>query len=953
MPRAHLSSRTVLAAVLGAAPGVGLGIAPPPGVGDGERPESAQRIVRVFDFEEREINPDPVPRFWARAQSDPDGESRPGFPVYNGAELVYSGGADGEGYVRLPTFGGSASLVLDPGVIAIFPDVDYEVRGMVRTEGLTHARAAVVARLLDAGGASIVGSERRSELVRSPGGWTPVRVEMVGVHHAAAFLQLELQLLQPEQFAAATHGAFQAWTGDVAGEALFDDLTVVQLPRIELSTPAPGAVWSQPDRPRLTAEIRDLTGERLRVEIDVVSARGDVVARDSRDVGVGRARVDWTPDLPGLGWYDARMVVSNERGPVGSASTRLVWLPALSTPPEDPSRLRGFEAMRRDRRRLGVVVEALPREVASVLSSLLDGTGVGAVWMPLWDSTVTPAGSVERARDLAPLIGAAQAWGRQLTVTIPLLPDVLAEALGTQPGDVWALADAAEGSVPIALADPFIDRLGQRVERWQIGGIGGPVSATGRSLEERIDRIRHNLLKLVPGATVVLPWHAEYSPPAAWTAPRTRTPRAMTVAVPWQLPEVALGELVSAWSVGRPGSVPSRQVTFVLEPPPDAKFSPHTICAQVVRRAVEVRALSDLEGAPVDSAIPAPWQSVGDRRPTVVPGPELAAWRNLGDRLAGRVVAGRLPIAPGIVCYVLAPAPGAPESVGGALVAWNRYASPDMSVLRLALGTDSAQVIDLFGNRSPAPMSRQSAMTASGAAPRAVSEIPLTDAPVFIEGIDVDLVRFVTSFRLDPPVLETTSRVREHKILFDNPWPTTLSGRYVIIEPGGLDPETGQRDRTWRIAPRSAPFQVPAGASASLPITVAYGAPEEAGPRDFVVDLEIAAGRVYEPVRVRTRVDVGLDSMQMELRAIPRPDGSVIVEAAVTNTGADPLDVELTAFAPERPRMKGSISGLMPGSTATRLFHIADARALRGQKVAVVLTEPRSGGRLMRPVVIE
>jgi len=916
----------------------------------GQRPESAQRIVRAFDFEERDINPDPVPRYWSRAQSDPAGETRPGFPTFNAAALDYSPGAIGEGAVRLPTFGGSTSLLLDPGVIAVFPDVDYEVRAMVRTDGLTHARAALLARFLDAAGAPIAASARRSELVRSPDGWTPIRVEMLGAHHAAAFLQLELLLLQPEHFAPRAHGAFQVWPSDVAGSARFDDLTVLQLPRIELTAPAPGAVWSLPDRPRLVADIRDLTGESLTVSIDVTDARGAVVARHSRPVGVGRARVEWTPDLPALGWYAARMVVSNDHAAVGAALAPFAWLGPDAAVPDDPARRRAFDAARRERRRFGVVIDTLPPEVAAALAPLLDATGAGAVWMPLWDAAVTQADAVDRAKDLAPLVAAA-AW-RQVTLTIPTLPHALAEALSTSHANVWALADAAPGSARNALVDPFVDRLGQRVERWQIGPLAPTPLALGRALDHDLERLRSSLLKLVTGATLVIPWHAEHSPPAAWTTPSSTAPRAMTVLVPWQLPEAALGELVSVWSVGRADRLAHAQVTFVLEPPPALQFSPHTIGAQIVRRAVEVRALSDLEGAPVDSAIPAPWRSIGDRRPAVVPQPELAAWRNLGDRFAGRVVAGRLPIAPGIVCYVLAPAPGAPPSIGGALVAWNRSADPDHSVLRLALGTDSAHVVDLFGNRAPVPMRAQTAITAAGAAPRAVSEIPLTDAPVFIEGIDVDLVRFVASFRLDPPILETTSRLREHRLLFDNPWPTTLSGRHVIVEPGGFDPESRQRDRTWRITPRAAPFQVPAGQPASLPITVAYGAADEAGPRDFVIDFEIAAGRAYEPVRVWTRVDVGLDSMQLDLRALATAD-ALVVEASVANTGSDPLDAELTAFAPDRPRAKASVAGLLPGSSASRNFRFADPKALRGHRLVVVLTDPRSGGRLMRTIVIE
>ncbi|MBZ0171017.1 MAG: hypothetical protein K8E66_01420, partial [Phycisphaerales bacterium] len=96
---------------------------------------SAERITRRFDFEERDTNPGKLPRFWIRAQHDPPSRVRPGFPLWNQGHLDYDVSASGAGSVRLPTRGGSASLLLDPGVVTVFPDADYVVTARVRTEG--------------------------------------------------------------------------------------------------------------------------------------------------------------------------------------------------------------------------------------------------------------------------------------------------------------------------------------------------------------------------------------------------------------------------------------------------------------------------------------------------------------------------------------------------------------------------------------------------------------------------------------------------------------------------------------------------------------------------------------------------------------------------------------------------------------------------------------------------
>ncbi|MEM7756262.1 MAG: hypothetical protein AAF297_11565, partial [Planctomycetota bacterium] len=90
--------------------------------------------------------------------------------------------------------------MLDPGVVSVFPDADYLITAMVRTEGLDRARPRLAARLLDADGATIPGSERLSELVRTSARWSPVAVELPGDDSAAAYVQVELLLLQPEHY---------------------------------------------------------------------------------------------------------------------------------------------------------------------------------------------------------------------------------------------------------------------------------------------------------------------------------------------------------------------------------------------------------------------------------------------------------------------------------------------------------------------------------------------------------------------------------------------------------------------------------------------------------------------------------------------------------------------------------------------------------------------------------
>ncbi len=98
---------------------------------------------------------------------------------------------------------------------------------------------------------------------------------------------------------------------------------------------------------------------------------------------------------------------------------------------------------------------------------------------------------------------------------------------------------------------------------------------------------------------------------------------------------------------------------------------------------------------------------------------------------------------------------------------------------------------------------------------------------MFIEGVDVPLVRFLAAVRIDPPFLEATGEVLDRTIILTNPWPASISGSVSIVEPGGY--VQGPKDRSWRIVPRSSPFSIPPGKTAQIPFTVSFSPTEEAG----------------------------------------------------------------------------------------------------------------------------
>ena len=190
LPRAAIAAAWSLCA---------LGASPANAQPDAFRPVSAERVVRVFDFEEQEFNAEEVPQYWVRAQHNPPARERPGFPAWNRAIFDDTRAYSGEFSVRVPTQGGSASLRLSPGVIAAIPGADYVVTARVQTEGLSRSGARLVARFLDDRRQPIPGAEATSRVVRSSGEWALVRAELRGLHDRAAWIQIDLELLQPRE----------------------------------------------------------------------------------------------------------------------------------------------------------------------------------------------------------------------------------------------------------------------------------------------------------------------------------------------------------------------------------------------------------------------------------------------------------------------------------------------------------------------------------------------------------------------------------------------------------------------------------------------------------------------------------------------------------------------------------------------------------------------------------
>jgi hypothetical protein len=914
-----------------------------------QRPAAAGRLVAAFDFEEHESNPGEVPRHWYRARDTHMGIPRERFPEWNGARLSYrsEGGISrhGEGSVELPTRGGSTSMMLSPGVVPVFEDADYVVSGDVMTRGLTGAAAFMVARLLDQSGKPVSGGEFRSPPMRSENEWSNLSVRVPGGVSGAAYMQIELLVLQAQDYSQAALGPHQIWPEDLAGSAYFDNIEVSQPPRVELSTSSPSNILLARDIPMIYMKVRDLTGEDLMAELRLFGSDGSLLDRHSLPVSSGLVDAAWHPKVSGYGWYRCVMDVMSGTQRVGGSYVDFVWI--MRTPmerlnsqtEEDPVRT----AIETDLTAFGLALHDGSDDAASLLPDAIARLGARHAALPILHPGLTQQSVGHHARTLTRAIDRLTAESCHVTMVLGPVPETVAAALHISAQDSWSFVQSDPG-VWMPYVAAMLDRYGERLGSWQVGrftdafGIDASPSLVTGAL-----KLRKELSALVSGARVVLPVAMSASLLPGPTPPEIGM---TTVADPTSTP----GQIRTFLATVDEGTELSPPVSLVLPSLPVEEYGRTIAAAECVKRIVtfwESSRGSVGRGDRVRLDIEQPWTVERGRIARIAPSIEAAAWANAAHRLAGRRVAGTFPVSPGVTCLMLAPATPAAAARGGALVLWNDSCPPADAILQSPLGQGDIRIVDMFGNSRPATHVRTEL---GGEEVR----VQATYEPVFIEGIDIDLTRFLAGLSLTPTLLESNNRLHEMELIIANPWATGITGTVRLLRPGGTD--SSSRSRGWRVSPRTFNVSVGSGQTTRMPFGVSFSPAEEMGAKDFVMEVNIASDKPYKRFEVTRRVNIGLADLSLELATFFRGDGGkdLLIEATVTNTGQRNRTLSLTAYAPDMPRSKASISNLSPGTQTIRRFVYRNAaKDIAGRRVVVTVGDPGNDSQLTRSVLIE
>ena len=460
------------------------------------QPADVTRVLRTFDFEERRLgNPEELPMHWLKVQG-------PGFPHYVNGRLTTDRAHDGKYSFRFDLNGGSLAYRYAPGQIAVQTGAHYRVEGWCQTTALKHARGRISAWFTDLDGHQI-GPEHHSQVYAATTAdepWKALSIDLTADDPKAAYLVLELGLLQPEQYAVSSLGKRALFNQDIYGSAWFDDVRVSQVPSVDLVSDKPGNIFRRNEALRLHVIVSDRFTEDLSAQLVVTDCDGNTVYQRSGALHttaaeqIGPMQKRMTLDLPDLkpGWYEAALEMSSQGQSLGSQTMDLIRLA------DDGARVAPDP-------RFGMLATELPFDGWAELPQVLDFLSVGRVKLAVWSS----AGDVQQmdpgAFDL--LLERLARMGVTPTACLLDLPPAVAAEVGGSSWDRLLRADPKLWKPQLAY---LISRHANHLDRWQLGADGTDAFVTDPAMRRVYDLVYRDFATLMEKPDLAMPWPAAY-----------------------------------------------------------------------------------------------------------------------------------------------------------------------------------------------------------------------------------------------------------------------------------------------------------------------------------------------------------------------------------------------------------------------------------------------------------
>jgi len=838
--------------------------------GAGADDPSAARVLRTIDFEERRLgNPEELPMHWTRVEG-------PQLPHYVYGRLTTDRARSGKYSFRFDLNGGSVIYRYEPGRIKVQSQSRYRVEVYVQTTVLAHARARLSAYFADIDRRPIPSSIRRSELyaAREPDEpWKHLWVEL-SADSSADSLVIELELLQPEMYAASTLGAQTLFAQDIRGSAWFDDVAISQVPRVRMSTDRPGNIFRLGDPVALTAVVSDRRIDDLAAQLLVSDAAGKAVyqrsgameASAAEDLGPGvrRLRLLLPPLRPG--WYEAELIMTSGGQFVGRHKLHFVQLADKG------------DLVQPDHR-FGVIATDLAPDGWGQLPEILPFLGAARVKLAVW-SRFGDVLEMDSA-GFDQFLVRCQELGVVPTACLVDVPPSIATKIR---GDTWSQLLKARSEDWQPRLAYMISRHANHLDRWQLGADGTEEFVTKPEMRRVYKLIYDEFRRLAQKPDLAMPW-------PAWYEIDGQLPATVAMSVP---PAVLPSQLPLYIQDLRRHEGHNFSLTFQLLD--RRKYGRELQIRDLTQRIIYALAA---DARRID--VPLPFTVVREDEDMIKQPQELfLVLRTLLLTLSNSRFRGKVPIAEGIESFLFE------RGNEGILVLWDRGNRGGTQSIALALGSNP-RAMDLWGNVTPLLRTRQ-----EGAAQQV--QIPISSMPLFIIGVDANLARLRASVAFDRPLIESSFQSHTRKISFVNPYPTSISGVLKLKGPAG-----------WSINPPALAFSIDPGEKFERDVSIDFPYNSFAGPKTVEAHFHLQDSQMPTTV-VPLTLNLGLSDVGMQTLAV-RDGASVVVQQVITNYGNRPIDYTAFAMFPGQARQERMVAGLGPGRSTIKIYRFADPSA--------------------------
>ncbi|MBN2021219.1 MAG: hypothetical protein JW809_00355 [Pirellulales bacterium] len=822
-----------------------------------------------------DVNFDGWPDHWTRRQG-------PGFPHY--VEILMSDEPSpvGNRCLRIELDGGGAVAYSPPiDVTALYA---YVLEGQMKTEGLKHDRAFFSLTFLDEKNKAL--ARFTTPAVCTVERWTKYRLGPVeppeeGVRTAVIGLHLEPRT-----------------RGDLTGAAVFNDIWLGRLPRMNLSTALAHNIFTKPGEVEIQCRASGFPQQRPLVSFQLEGVHGDVLARSERPLAVRRVaggaewsldrftddpsgqsgQVTWKPPLKEPGFYRVRAELLGSKD--GSTCVRVIHFAIIEPWPSPLGGEFGWSLPR------GAGPLSLP-----TLGRLLGHVGIHWVKYPLWYGKETTEAEIE---DLIQFSERLATEGIEMIGVLDQPPPEIRARFGRsrllEAADIFtANPEAWYPSI-----EPVLTRLSTRVQWWQLGRDADTSFVGCLKLGEKLAQIKATLDRVGEDVNLGVAWNwIDAMPP---TDANQTSLRFLALS---SQPPLTHEELSTYLIASRPNDPPDGTLGqermrrwVVLEPLDDRSYSVDVRATDLVRRMMAAK----IDGADAVFSSDPFHAHRGLLNDDGTPSEMLLVWRTAAMLLGGSRHLGSIVMPNGSSNEIFA------RHDDAVMVVWNDRPCKET----LYLG-DNVRQVDVWGRTTaPATDGRQQV-------------VPVGKAPSFVTGLNKAVAQWRMDFALEKSRIPSIfGRQHQNAIEIRNHFPRGAGGQVDLVVPD-----------IWNVTPRRISFRLAAGESVRVPFEILLPYDANNGVHEFRADFEVQADQLYH-FSVYRQIEVGLGGVWIESATSLNHLGQLEVVQNFVNATDERVSFRCQLSAPGYPRQETRVLDL-PRGNRVRIYHLPNGEQLLGK----------------------